>query len=71
MKSHPRDDADNFAHHPAFFIIAEINTEAFADRIFAGKILFGHRLIDNDDSRRIFRVAVIKRATTQQWHLER
>src|ERR1051326_3348316 len=71
MESHPRDDANDFAHHPPFFVVAGINTEAFADGIFAGKILFSHGLIDNDDSRRVFRIAFVKCATTQQRHLER
>ena len=36
--------------------------EAFPERIFAGKILFGHCLIDDDYALRIFRVAVVKHA---------
>ena len=70
VKTHPRDDADNFAHHPTFVVVADINADAFTDRIFAGKILFGHRLIDDDDARRIFCVALVKRAAAQQRHLE-
>ena len=65
MKTHPRDDTDDFAHHPALFIVAHIDSEAFANRIFPGEILFGHRLIDNDHARRIFCVALVKRAAAQ------
>src|SRR5262249_45451255 len=71
MKSHPRDHADDFAHHPTFVVVADIDAEAFTNWIFAGEILFGHRLIDNDDARRIFGVALVKYTTTQQRHLER
>src|SRR3954453_15519471 len=71
MKSHAPNHANDFAHHPTFFVVADINAETFTNWIFAGKILFGHRLIDNDGARRIFRVALVKRPTTQQRHLER
>ena len=71
MKPHACDHADDFAHHPAFFVVAGINSESFADRIFTGKILFSHCLIDNDDARRVFGVALGKCATTQQRRLER
>src|SRR6478672_3345263 len=71
MKSHPRDHANDFTHYPTFFVVADINAETFTNWIFAGKILFGHRLIDNDDARRIFGVTLVKYSTTQQRHLER
>jgi hypothetical protein len=60
VKAHPRDDADDFAHHPALVVIADINAEVFPERIFAGKILIGHCLIDDDYTLRIFRVAIVK-----------
>jgi hypothetical protein len=62
VKAHPRDDPDDFTHHPALVVIADINPDAFPERIFAGKILFGHCLIDDDYALRIFRVAIVKRA---------
>ncbi|SRR5260370_37433012 len=71
MKSHPRDHAHDFAHYPTFFVVAEVNAETLTNWIFAGKILLSHRLIDNDDPRRILGVALVKRATAQQRHLER
>ena len=54
--------ARRLAESGARVVIADINPEAFPDRIFAGKILFGHCLINDDYALRIFRVAVVKRA---------
>src|SRR6516164_5394830 len=71
MKSHPRDHANDFAHYPTLFVVADVNAETFTNWIFAGKILLGHRLIDNDDPRRILGVPLVKRATAQQRDLER
>ncbi len=71
MKAHFADNADDFAHDPALFVVTGINAEAFADWVFARKILLGHCLIDNDDARRVFRIAFVKRATPQQRQLER
>ena len=70
MKTHAGDHADNFAHHIPFLVVADISADPFADRIFAGKILFGHRLIDNHDPRRVLRVPLVKSAAAQQWHLK-
>src|SRR5258708_10800313 len=71
MKAHSRDHADDFRYDVTFFVIAGINCEPLADWIFAGEKLIGHRLIDDDDTRRIFCVALVESATTQKWRLKR
>jgi len=70
MKAHRRDDADNFARDIAFLVVAGIDHQPFADRVLARKIFVHHRLIDNDDPRRIFRVALVQCSTAQQWRFE-
>src|SRR6266446_9771411 len=71
MKTHFRDDADDLAHDPALIVVAGVNSEALADWIFAPEILFGHRLVDDDDPRRISCVALVERTAAKQRHFER
>src|SRR5438874_10400796 len=71
MKTRFRDDADDLAHDPALIVVAGVNSEALADWIFAREILFGHRLIDDDDPRRIFRIALVECAAAKQRYFER
>jgi len=53
VKAHARHNADDFTEDIAFFIIADVNPEAFPNRIFAPEILFGQGLIDHDNARSV------------------
>src|ERR1700720_2692818 len=70
MKTHLRDHPDDLTHDRALIVVAGINSETFADWIFAGEILFGHRLIDDDDSRCVLGVALVECTTAQQRRFE-
>src|SRR5436190_21422436 len=71
MKTRFGDDADDLAHDPALIVVAGVNSEALADWIFAREILLGHRLIDDDDPRRIFCVELVECPAAKQRYFER
>src|SRR4030095_6150765 len=71
VKSHPRDNSDNFRNGIAFLVVPDVNHQTLADWIVARKNLLGQGLINNNHARGIRGIARIKCAATQQRHFER
>jgi hypothetical protein len=70
VESHASNDADDFRHHIALFVVAGVDGEPFADWIFTRENLLRHCLIDYDYARGILGVVFVERAATKKGHFE-